>query len=76
MERASAEAEASDLFIVLGSSLVVYPAAGIPVLARRAGSKLVIVNREATDLDPYAHMVMNTEIGALMGDVMDALKTM
>ncbi|WP_233356230.1 SIR2 family NAD-dependent protein deacylase [Henriciella aquimarina] len=76
MERASAEAEASDLFIVLGSSLVVYPAAGIPVLARRAGSKLVIVNREATDLDPYAHMVLNTEIGALMGDVMDELKVM
>lgn len=76
MERASAEAEACDLCIVLGSSLVVYPAAGIPVLARRAGAKLVIINREPTDLDPYANMVLNTEIGALMGDVMDELKAM
>ncbi len=74
MDRASAEAEACDLCIVLGSSLVVYPAAGIPVLARRAGAKLVIINREPTDLDTYAHMVLPAEIGPLMGDVMDELK--
>lgn len=75
MERATAEAEASDLCIVLGSSLVVYPAAGIPVMAVRAGSRLVIVNREPTDLDPYAHLVLNTEIGPLMNEVMEALET-
>ena len=74
MERASAEAEACDLCIVLGSSLVVYPAAGIPVLAVRAGARLVIINREPTDLDPYAHMVLNTEIGALMNEVMAELE--
>lgn len=74
MERAAAEAEASDLCIVLGSSLVVYPAAGIPVLARRAGAKLVIVNREPTDMDAYAHLVMNAEIGALMDEVMAELE--
>ena len=73
MERASAEAEASDLFVILGSSLVVYPAAGIPILARRAGSKLIIVNREPTDLDPYAHLVLNTDIGPLMSEVMKEL---
>ena len=73
MERAVSEAEASDLCIVLGSSLVVYPAAGIPVMARRAGAKLVIINREPTDMDSYAHMVLNVEIGAFMEEVMKAL---
>ncbi|WP_084420596.1 SIR2 family NAD-dependent protein deacylase [Henriciella litoralis] len=76
MERATAEAETSDLCIVLGSSLVVYPAAGIPVMAVRAGARLVIVNREPTDLDPYAHLVLNTEIGPLMQDVMSELEAM
>lgn len=75
MERATAEAEASDLCIVLGSSLVVYPAAGIPVMARRAGAKLVIINREPTDMDAYAHMVLNVEIGAFMDEVMKELET-
>ncbi|MEQ9316708.1 MAG: Sir2 family NAD-dependent protein deacetylase [Henriciella sp.] len=74
MERASAEAETCDLCIVLGSSLVVYPAAGIPVLAVRAGAKLVIINREPTELDPYAHLVLNTEIGPLMNEVMAELE--
>jgi NAD-dependent deacetylase len=74
MARASAEAESCDLCIVLGSSLVVYPAAGIPVLAARAGARLVIVNREPTDLDPYAYMTLNAEIGELMTDVMQELE--
>ncbi|WP_291068487.1 Sir2 family NAD-dependent protein deacetylase [Hyphomonas sp.] len=73
MERASEEAVLSDLFLVLGSSLVVYPAAGLPVTAKRAGSALVIINREPTDLDPYADLVLNTEIGPLMTDVVARL---
>ena len=73
MERASEEAVLSDLFLVLGSSLVVYPAAGLPVTAKRAGSALVIINREATDLDPYANLVLNTEIGPLMTEVVARL---
>ena len=51
MERAHEAALAADLFIVLGSSLVVYPAAGFPIMAKRNGSRLVIVNREPTDQD-------------------------
>ncbi|MGB3624375.1 MAG: Sir2 family NAD-dependent protein deacetylase [Henriciella sp.] len=74
MERASAEAETCDLCIVLGSSLVVYPAAGIPVMAVRGGAKLVIINREPTDLDPYASLVLNAEIGPLMIEVMEELE--
>src|SRR5436190_17238180 len=50
MARAEAETLACDLFLVLGSSLVVYPAAGFPILAKRNGAKLAIVNREPTEL--------------------------
>lgn len=73
MERATEEALLADLFLVLGSSLVVYPAAGLPIVAKKAGSGLAIINREETDLDPYADMVLNTEIGPLMSAVMERL---
>jgi NAD-dependent deacetylase len=66
MARAEAETLACDLFLVLGSSLVVYPAAGFPVLAKRNGARLAIVNREPTELDPYADLVLNDEIGPVM----------
>ena len=51
MARAGRATSRCDLFIVLGSSLVVYPAAGFPLMAKRGGAKLVIVNREATEQD-------------------------
>jgi NAD-dependent deacetylase len=63
MDRAEAETLACDLFIVLGSSLVVYPAAAFPVLAKRNGATLVIVNREPTEQDEIADLVINDEIG-------------
>jgi len=66
MARAEAETLACDLFLVLGSSLVVYPAAGFPMIAKRNGAKLAIVNREATDLDGYADLVLHDEIGPVM----------
>jgi NAD-dependent deacetylase len=66
MARAHTATLAADLFIVLGSSLVVYPAAGFPVLAKRNGSRLVIVNREPTDQDDMADLVINAEIGSTM----------
>ncbi len=67
MRRAEAETLASDLFIVLGSSLVVYPAAGFPELAKHNGAKLVIVNREETGLDRYADLVLHEPIGDTLG---------
>lgn len=67
MARAQAESVACDLFIVLGSSLVVYPAAGFPALAKRRGAQLVIINREATDQDDSADLVVHEEIGATLG---------
>ena len=66
MARAQDETLACDLFIVLGSSLVVYPAAGFPGMAKRKGAKLVIVNRDPTDQDESADMVIHGEIGATM----------
>ncbi|HTQ33406.1 MAG TPA: Sir2 family NAD-dependent protein deacetylase [Stellaceae bacterium] len=67
MRRAQAETLAADLFIVLGSSLVVYPAAGFPELAKRNGATLVIVNREETGLDRFADLVLHDGIGDIMG---------
>jgi len=72
MARAEAETLACDLFLVLGSSLVVYPAAGFPLLARRNGARLAIVNREPTDLDGYADLVLHDEIGPALSEVVAA----
>jgi NAD-dependent deacetylase len=69
---ARAETLACDLFLVLGSSLVVYPAAGFPVLAKRNGASLAIVNREPTELDPYADLVLHDEIGPVMSAAVPA----
>ena len=67
MQRAETETLAADLFIVAGSSLVVYPAAGFPELAKRNGAALVIVNREPTGLDRIADLVLNRAIGETLG---------
>ena len=66
MRRAEEETLACDLFLVLGSSLVVYPAAGFPLLAKQNGARLVIVNREPTEQDAVADLVLHDEIGAAM----------
>jgi len=67
MRRAQKETLAADLFIAVGSSLVVYPAAGFPELAKRNGARLVILNREPTGLDPVADLVLNRSIGDTLG---------
>jgi len=69
MARAQRATQTCDLFIVLGSSLVVYPAAGFPELAKQLGARLVIVNREPTPLDDIADLVLHREIGPTMGYV-------
>lgn len=73
MARAKAEAQNCDLLVVLGSSLVVFPAAGLPLLAKRSGAKLAIVNREPTEQDEIADLVLNTEIGPLMKRTLEGL---
>jgi len=56
-------AESCDLFLAVGSSLVVYPAAALPVVAKRAGARLIILNRTATPIDELADLVIRDEIG-------------
>jgi NAD-dependent deacetylase len=55
-----------DLFLALGSSLVVHPAAGLPALARDNGARLVIINRDPTPLDGIADLVIGESIGATL----------
>ncbi len=66
MRRAQDQTLRCDLFVVVGSSLVVYPAAGFPELAKEMGAKLVIINREPTPLDSIADLVVHREIGATL----------
>jgi NAD-dependent deacetylase len=60
-------AEASDLCLVVGSSLVVYPAADVPLAAARAGARLAIVNQEATPMDSLADPVVRGRAGEVLG---------
>ena len=72
MARAQALADACDLFLVIGSSLAVHPAAGFPEYAKRRGAKLAILNREPTPLDAVADLVLHQEIGPTLSAVVGA----
>ena len=72
MARAEQVTLAADLFLVLGSSLVVYPAAGFPLLAKDKGAKLAIVNREPTEQDAFADVVLHEDIGPLLTAIVPA----
>jgi NAD-dependent deacetylase len=66
MRRAEEMTLAADLFIAIGSSLVVWPAAGFPLMAKRNGARLVIINREPTEFDDVADLVARHDIGAVL----------
>jgi NAD-dependent deacetylase len=67
MRRATELAQHCDLFLAIGSSLVVWPAAGFPMLAKNRGAKLVIINNEPTDQDELADLVIRHDIGETLG---------
>ncbi len=71
MQRAGQTTQDCDLFIVLGSSLVVYPAASFPAYAKQNGAQLVIINRESTEQDAIADLVLHREIGPTLGEALD-----
>lgn len=73
MLRAEAATLACELMLVMGSSLGVYPAAGFPLMAKRNGAGLVILNRDETPQDRYADLVINNEIGPTIRAVVDRL---
>jgi NAD-dependent deacetylase len=60
---------ASDLVLIVGSSLQVYPAAGIPRLAREHGAELCIVNAEPTPFDEVAAAVIHGKAGEILPDI-------
>ncbi len=66
MQQAEGWTLSADLFLVVGSSLVVWPAAGFPLMAKRNGAALVIVNREPTDFDDIADLVIQHDIGDVL----------
>ncbi|MBL8575252.1 MAG: Sir2 family NAD-dependent protein deacetylase [Hyphomicrobiaceae bacterium] len=63
LARCERAVQSCDLFVAIGSSLQVYPAAGLPLLARAAGAELVIVNGEPTGLDSRADHVLRGSVG-------------
>jgi len=67
MERAEQLTMQCDLFLAIGSSLVVWPAAGFPLMAKRNGASLVIINREPTEFDELADLVVRHDIGDVLG---------
>jgi NAD-dependent deacetylase len=73
MSAARAATEAADLFLAIGSSLQVYPAAGFPILAANAGVPLVIINGEETPLDSMAALVVHGDIGSILSRLIAAL---
>jgi NAD-dependent deacetylase len=72
MRLAQDETADCDLFLAIGSSLVVYPAAGFPALAKDYGARLVILNREPTPLDDLADLALHAEIGPTLAQVVAA----
>ena len=70
MARAETLTLGCDLFLAIGSSLVVWPAAGFPMLAKRNGARLAIINREPTEFDDMADLVIHDDIGTVLAPFM------
>ena len=66
MQAAVEACQDCDVFLAVGSSLVVYPAASLPELVKQAGAALIIINRTPTPLDDIADLVINDEIGKML----------
>ena len=66
MRRAQELALTCNLFLAIGSSLVVWPAAGFPLMAKRSGARLIIINREPTEFDEMADLVVRQDIGTVL----------
>ncbi|HLF48121.1 MAG TPA: Sir2 family NAD-dependent protein deacetylase [Methylomirabilota bacterium] len=75
LEEAERRARASDLFLVVGSSLVVYPAASMPLHAKQAGARLAIVNLSETPHDPQADLVIRGSAAAVLAAVVERVQS-
>jgi NAD-dependent deacetylase len=74
LSQAMREAEACDVMLVIGSSLVVYPAAYVPIQARQAGAKLVIINKGPTEQDALADVRIDASAGETMTKILERIK--
>ncbi len=73
-EEAYKRSSACDLFIVIGSSLVVQPAASMPLVAKRHGAKVVIINRDPTAMDDMADMTIHGQAGPVLAGILEIVK--
>lgn len=71
---AQRRSQGCDLMMVLGSSLVVYPAAYMPAYAVQSGAKLIIVNLEPTPMDEYAAVCINEKVGEVLPRIVEAMR--
>ena len=69
MQISQRKAIESDLFLCIGTSLAVFPAADLPLLAKETGATLVILNNEATQMDKYADLVINRDISEVLSEI-------
>jgi len=74
LREATRRSQNCDLFIVIGSTLVIYPAAYMPTYAREAGARLAIVNLTPTPLDHYATVVIQGRAGEIMSRVIEKVR--
>ncbi len=74
LKSATFHATRCDLIIVVGSSLVVYPAASIPLYAKESGAKLVIINNTPTPCDDIADVIINHSAGEVMEKLLEEVK--
>ncbi len=73
--RAYEEADCCDFLLVMGSSLVVYPAADLPVTAKQRGASLAIINKDPTPMDQLADYVIHEEAGTALPQIVESLRS-
>lgn len=73
LERSNAAASSCDVFLAVGTSLGVYPAANLPIIALQNGAKLIIVNAQETPFDEYAEVIIREPIGTVLPRIAEAV---
>lgn len=76
MARAQAAAESSDVFLALGTSLAVYPVAWLPMLAKRQGARVVIINGQPTEQDDIADALLVARLGDVLPGLVSRVRSL
>ena len=66
-------ASEADVMLVVGTSLVVYPAADVPLLAMRSGARMIVVNAEPTPFDRFAEVVVHGRSGEVLPEIVSLI---